>query len=171
MKALNDHIRESLLDDEEELIGNSIKDSQDPLNVLASICKDKYNEDKILKKFDEGLFDDFLRDVISIDMNDIKGLGVTWRVVNYSNFVSISLITERFSTLFSIRYVRTSNKIILSLYKPSGRTGNNFNVLVCTNYFDKYRSTLIKLGKLGFKKSTTFPNLGNSSTVEYEKKL
>jgi hypothetical protein len=104
-------------------------------------------------------------------MNDIKGLGVTWRVVDYSNFTSISLITERFSTLFSIRYVRTSNKIILSLYKPSGRTGNNFNVLVCTKYFDKYRSTLIKLGKLGFKKSTTFPNLGNSSTVEYEKKL
>lgn len=162
---------ESILDDEDTLISNSIKDSQDPLNVLASICKDKYNEDKILKKFDEGLFDDFLRDVISIDMNDIKGLGVTWRVVNYSNFVSISLITERFSTLFSIRYVRTSNKIILSLYKPSRNTGNNFNVLVCTNYFDKYRSTLIKLGKLGFKKSTTFPNLGNSSTVEYEKKL
>lgn len=168
---LNDYIKESILDDEETLISNTIKDSQDPLNVLASMCDDKYKEDEILKKFDKGLFDDFLRDVISIDINDIKGLGVTWRVVDYGNLVSISLITERFSTLFSIRYVRTSNKIILSLYKPSGRTGNNFNVLVCTNYFDKYRSTLRKIGKLGFKKVTNIPNLGNSSTVEYEKKL
>ena len=162
---------ESILDDEDTLISNSIKDSQDPLNVLVSICKDKNVEDKILKKFDEGLFDDFLRDVISIDINDIKGLGVTWRVVDYGNFVSISLTTERFSILFSIRYLRLKNKIVLSLYKPSGSTGNNFNVLVCTNYFDKYRSTLRKIGKLGFKKVTNIPSLGNSSTVEYEKKL
>ena len=162
---------ESILDDEDTLISNSIKDSQDPLNILAFLCKDKNVEDKILKKFDEGLFDDFLRDVISIDINDIKGLGVTWRVVDYSNFTSISLITRTFSVLFSIRYLRLKNKIVLSLYKPSGNVDNNYKVLLCTNYFDKYRSTLRKLGKLGFKKSTMFPNLGNSGTVEYEKNL
>lgn len=162
---------ESILDDEEDLISNSIKDSQDPLNVLVSICKDKNDEDKILKKFNEGFFDDFLRDVISIDINDIKPLGVTWRLVDYGNFASISLITRTFSVLFSIRYLRLKNKIVLSLYKPSGNADNKYKVLVCTNYFDKYRSTLLKLGKLGFKKSTIFPNLGNSSTVEYEKKL
>jgi hypothetical protein len=37
MKTLNDYIRESLLDDEEKLIGRSIKDSQNPFLIL------KYN--------------------------------------------------------------------------------------------------------------------------------
>ena len=161
---------ESILDDEDILIGNSIKDSQDPFKILVSICKERNNEDKILKKFDEGLLDDFLRDVISIDMNVIKGLGVNWRVIDYGNFVSISLITKTYCILFSIRYMRSSNRIIISLYKPSGSTGNSFKVLVSTNYFDKYRSTLRKLGKLGFKKYT-IANLGNNSMVEYEKKL
>lgn len=34
MKTLNDYIKESILDDEESLIGNSIKDSQNPFMVL-----------------------------------------------------------------------------------------------------------------------------------------
>ena len=34
MKTLNDYIKESILDDEEKLIGNSIKDSQNPFIVL-----------------------------------------------------------------------------------------------------------------------------------------
>ena len=37
MKTLNDYIRESLLDDEEKLIGRSIKDSQNPFLMI------KYN--------------------------------------------------------------------------------------------------------------------------------
>ena len=37
MKTLNDYIRESLLDDEEKLIGRSIKDSQNPFLII------KYN--------------------------------------------------------------------------------------------------------------------------------
>lgn len=34
MKTLNDYIKESILDDEEELIGRSIKDSQNPFLIL-----------------------------------------------------------------------------------------------------------------------------------------
>lgn len=161
---------ESILDDEDTLISNSIKDSQDPLNVLVSICKDKDNEDKILKKFDEGLFDDFLRDVISINMNDIKPLGVTWRVVDYDNFVSISLITKRLSSIFTIRYFRKTNKISIEIFKQGRASGSAFNILLITNYFNKYRSTLRKLGKLGFKKYTDgFSSIRNE--VTYEKNL
>jgi hypothetical protein len=157
---------ESILDDEDTLISNSIKDSQDPLNVLISVCKERNNEDKILKKLDEGLFDDFLRDVISIDMNDIKPM-VSWRVVDFGNFVSISLITKNNGSLFTIRYFRVQNKIEVEILKPGRSSGSAFNILQLTNYFEKYRSTLRKLGKLGFKKFTDFPNY----TITYEKKL
>lgn len=40
MKTLNDYIKESILDNEEALIGNSIKDTQNPFRVL----KIKYDE-------------------------------------------------------------------------------------------------------------------------------
>lgn len=162
---------ESILDDEDTLISNSIKDSQDPLNVLVSICKDKDNEDKILKKFDEGLFDDFLRDVISIDMNDIKGSGVTWRVIDYGNFVSISLITKNNGSLFTIRYFREKNRIEVQILMPGRSSGSAFKILRSTNYFDKYESTLIKLNNLGFEKSANFTNLSNFRIITYEKKL
>ena len=40
---------ESLLDDEEELIGNSIKDTQNPFIVLANLSdEDWYNEDLVV---------------------------------------------------------------------------------------------------------------------------
>ena len=38
MKALNDYIRESLLDDEEELIGRSIEASE--LNIIEEWCRE-----------------------------------------------------------------------------------------------------------------------------------
>jgi hypothetical protein len=40
MKTLNEYIKESILDDEDVLIGNSIKDTQNPFRVL----KIKYDE-------------------------------------------------------------------------------------------------------------------------------
>ena len=43
MKTLNDYIRESLLDDEEVLIGNSIKDSQNPFHLLSQHIKNGEN--------------------------------------------------------------------------------------------------------------------------------
>ena len=162
---------ESILDDEDTLISNSIKDSQDPLNVLASICKDRGNEDKILKKFEKGLFDDFLRDVISIDINDIKGSGVTWSVVDYGNFVSISLITRQSSSIFTLRCFRVKNKIEVEILRPGRSSGSAFKILQSTNYFDKYESVLIKLNNLGFEKSANFTNLGNFRMITYEKKL
>ena len=171
MKALNDYIRESLLDDEEELIGRSIKDSQDPLKVLVSICNDKNNEDDILNEFDKGLFDNFLRNIISIDIDDIKGLGVTWRVVDLCSFVSISLITKQLSNIFVVRYFKMKNYIEIEILKPGALSGSAVTILQLTNYFKKYRSTLRKLNKLGFEKSTDVTNWGAYRTITYKKQL
>lgn len=70
MKTLNDYIRESLLDDEEELIGRSIKDSQNPFLMLKY---DYINNGKIsyLGSVDEikKLFDRF-KVMDNIPMND-----------------------------------------------------------------------------------------------------
>lgn len=162
---------ESILDDEDTLISNSIKDSQDPLKVLVSICNDKNNEDDILNEFDKGLFDNFLRNVISIDIDDIKGLGVTWRVIDHGNIVSISLITSRLACMFVVRYFRVKNMIEIEILKPGRLSGSAVTTLQLTNYFEKYRSTLRKLNKLGFEKSTNITNWGVSRTITYEKKL
>lgn len=43
MRTLNEYIKESILDDEEKLIRNSIKDSQNPFNILSQYIKDNRN--------------------------------------------------------------------------------------------------------------------------------
>ena len=63
------------------------------------------------------------------------------------------------------------NYIEIEILKPGALSGSAVNILQLTNYFEKYRSTLRKLNKLGFEKSTDITNWGAYRTITYKKQL
>ena len=57
----------SILDDEDTLISNSIKDSQDPFTIVYNLLKNEEDENVVFNTVNNGIFDKFIEKKLLLD--------------------------------------------------------------------------------------------------------
>ena len=70
MKTLNDYIRESILDDEDVLIGDVKNTINDPFAAIVSVIDSGVDENDLVKFIAGGIFDKFVNDELYLNLKD-----------------------------------------------------------------------------------------------------
>lgn len=153
---------ESILDDEDVLIDDVKKSSNDPIEVFIAAIDSDMSRDDISKMLNGGLFDKFIKEELKLDPKDYF-----FELNTYNDRIASASLKDKDNTItpFIIRYRRISKQFDVEIYKFSryGRVSDIFE-------YDKYKKTLSSFRKIGFKKSNAPIDKMGSYNV-YVKKL
>ena len=162
MKTLNDYIRESILDDEDELISRAKDAFDDPFTAVIAAIDSGMSRDDLQKFINSGVFDKFIKNELYLVPE-----GYFWELMTYNDGIASAGLKNKDNTItpFIIRYRRKTKQFDIEIYKfsHSGRVSDIFE-------YDKYKKTLSHIRKRGFKKSTWSLDKMGSYNV-YNKKL
>ena len=153
---------ESILDDEDVLIDDVKKSSNDPIEVFIAAIDSDMGRGDISKMLNGGLFNNFIKEELKLDPNDYF-----WMVHTYNhNIASAGLCSKKDNNFYPliIRYVRKKSFCIE--FKQFSIYGEMRDI---TSY-DQYKKTLGCFRKRGFKKSNAPIDRMGSYNV-YVKKL
>lgn len=153
---------ESILDDEDELIGKAKDAFNDPFTAVIAAIDSGMSGNDLQKFINNGVFDEFIKNELYLDPKNHY-----WIVNTYTDSIaSASLCNKDFEIHpFIIRYRIKSKTFDIEIKKLSkyGQVSNIFE-------YDKYKKTLSHIRKRGFKKSTWSLDKMGSYNV-YNKKI
>jgi hypothetical protein len=138
---------ESILDDEDVLIGN-IKDTiNDPFATIVAAIDSGMDEYELAKFIAGGVFDKFVNDELYLNSKDFY-----WDIMTFSNsMVSISLCNSKTNVFaIKVRYMRKSRILNFEITKF-----NSWGITKDIFEYDKYKKALSNIRKRGFKKSNS----------------
>jgi hypothetical protein len=138
---------ESILDDEDVLIGDVKNTINDPFAALVSAIDSGVDENELAKFIAGGIFDKFVNDELYLNSKDFY-----WDIMTFSNsMVSISLCNRK-TNIFAIvvRYMRKSRILTFEITKF-----NSWGIIKDIFEYDKYKKALSNIRKRGFKKSNS----------------
>ena len=138
---------ESILDDEDVLIGDTKNAMNDPLAVMVATIDSGADEYELAKFIASGVFDKFVNDELYLNPKDFY-----WNIMTFSNsMVSISLCNRK-TDIFAIvvRYMRKSRILNFEITKF-----NSWGIIKDIFDYDKYKKALSNIRKRGFKKSNS----------------
>jgi hypothetical protein len=153
---------ESILDDEDVLIGDVKNTINDPFAALVAAIDSGVDENDLVKFIEGGIFDKFVNDELYLDLKDFD-----WDIMTFNDsIVSISLCHRNLKTIaIIVRYRRKSRILDLEIHKFSSR-----GVIMDIFDYDKYKKALSNIRKRGFKKSNwSLDKMGNFNV--YNKKV
>ena len=153
---------ESILDDEDILMGDIKNTINDPFAAIVAAIDSGVDERDLAMFIASGIFDKFVDDELYLNSKDFY-----WNVMTFNDsIVSISLCKNNSDILpIVVRYRRKSRILNFEIHKFSswGVYGDIFE-------YDKYKKTLSNIRKRGFKKSnSSIDKIGNYNT--YNKKV
>ena len=155
---------ESILDDEDVLIGDAKNALNDPFAVMVATIDSGVDEYDLAKFIASGVFDKFVNNELYLNPKDFY-----WNIMTFNDsLVSMSLCKSD-SNFFPIivRYRRKSRILNLEIHEfRSWGASAIRDIFKC----DKYKKTLSNIRKRGFEKSTsTVDKIGDFNV--YVKKI
>ena len=153
---------ESILDDEDILIGRAKDTFNDPFTAVIAAIDSGMSRDDFQKFISNGVFDEFIKNELYLDPKNNY-----WIVNTYSDSMASASLYNKDVKIhpFIIRYRRNSKifDVELAKFNARGEVSKIFE-------YDKYKKTLSHIRKRGFKKSTWSLDKMGSFNV-YNKKL
>lgn len=153
---------ESILDDEEILIGDIKNTINDPFITIVAAIDSGVDENELAKFIAGGVFDKFIEEDLYL-----KPKYVYWSVKTFNDsIVSIALRRDDIDIdPLVIRYRRKTRILQIEIHKYS-----NYGKIQKFFEYDKYKKILSNIRKRGFKKSnSSLDKIGNYNT--YNKKV
>ena len=153
---------ESILDDEDILVGDIKNTINDPFAALVAAIDSGIDEYGLAKFIAGSIFDKFVDDELYLNSKDFY-----WNIVTFNDsIVSISLCNSDANILpIVVRYRRKSRILNFEIHKFS-----SWGVIRDIFEYYKYKKTLSNIRKRGFKKSNSaIDKIGNYNV--YNKKV
>lgn len=153
---------ESILDDEDELIGRAKDAFNDPFTAVIAAIDSGMSRDDLQKFISGGVFDEFIKNELYLDPKNHY-----WIVNTYTDSIASASLCNKDIEIypFIIRYRRNSKifDVELAKFNARGEVSKIFE-------YDKYKKTLSHIRKRGFKKSnSSLDKIGNYNV--YNKKI
>jgi hypothetical protein len=152
MKTLNDYIRESILDDEEVLIGNATKDSKNPINLFRQYLINRSSNNRLDDDFKaqadiRGIVNKYLIPALPEQLKNLNvkfyGENIALNISSYYSDFTTDFIIFRANIFSDVDTVQTNSNdelaiIFLDPTLPSDKKDLNKKYGLTKDKYDKF---------------------------------